>query len=335
MANFSDSDAYRSWGVEEIRAYSASKRWDQINASIALLTIKCVAPVGLVTNLTFLYVVARVKSMRSIVNIYLTNLAVVDTAFHAMTLVVLTDHWEVTPVESATFAHLIGSYCFVTALAFERFSAVRHPLTYRTTATKGRAILISAALWLVTIFTGIGYGVTIEMDLPLLPLLFTTVFTPPVVLINVILFVGIIRKMHNKDTSGSTAPPRHCRREIRVTFVLFLNHTVFFSSSILIIIQNIYSLVLNLSDTSWLDYFKVQASIASIQMACYILVSINSAINPLVYSWVSADFRSACSAAFCCQGLARPCGEHRHRRSRTVEHIEMDIIRNKQNQPRQ
>ena len=132
-----------------------------------LLATDIIAPIGLILNFVFLFVVIRVKSMRTIINVYLSNLAVADSLFLLVAFITS----FLSPLDAQTHALLpitlvlllhsgrFASCCFVTAIAVDRFSAVHHPIAFRASASKARAAKISAGLWVLSA----GFGVTMTL----------------------------------------------------------------------------------------------------------------------------------------------------------------------------
>ncbi|XP_022107391.1 neuromedin-U receptor 2-like [Acanthaster planci] len=132
------------------------------------MTIAIVQPVilafGLIGNIGFLLTVARVPSMRTATNFYLSNLAVADMMFLLITIgsrirayvmyglpndmplmgrvgCVLQMFWKYT----FNFAGLI----LITFISFERHMAVCHPLRHRVKRSRSRSVKLTVACWIV------------------------------------------------------------------------------------------------------------------------------------------------------------------------------------------
>ena len=127
----------------------------------SVLAARIISPIGLILNFVFLFVVVRVKSMRTVINVYLSNLAVADFLFLLMALIFSTPVGVVNSiVTQIVWKSLLdtcsnASFCFVTAIAVDRFSAVHHPITFRASNSKTRAAKISAGLWILAAITGV------------------------------------------------------------------------------------------------------------------------------------------------------------------------------------
>ena len=138
-----------------------------------------VTTIGLLINLSFFFVMYRVKEMQTVTNFYLGNLAAADVAL----LVTGGLQFIVTGINSPRFtinysfrtaAGCIATTLFgygayfasvflVTIVMFERYMAICHPLKHRMIRGKGRAVRMSVATWLVSL--GMGSCGTFNSDL--------------------------------------------------------------------------------------------------------------------------------------------------------------------------
>ena len=131
------------------------------------IALPIVTAFGLFNNFGFLFVIYRVKQMRTIINFYLGNLAVAD----ACSLVIIAIKYILTyianePIDShnaawknpvgcylpntLTFSFICCSVFLVMLVAFERFLAVCYPLQHLRINTKSRAIKITIAIWVLS-----------------------------------------------------------------------------------------------------------------------------------------------------------------------------------------
>ena len=122
--------------------------------------------IGFIGNVAFLLVLARVKTMRTITNFYLANLAVADV----MTLCLQTFgtpwlHLGSKQVKSEPFysnfgcgmvsfaIHLsqIASTFVITIVSFDRYFGICHPLQYRNTKIKTRiGYILTLMSWIIS-----------------------------------------------------------------------------------------------------------------------------------------------------------------------------------------
>ncbi|XP_072021920.1 growth hormone secretagogue receptor type 1-like [Amphiura filiformis] len=129
-----------------------------------------VALLGILMNLTFLFVLARVRDMRTVTNVYLGNLAVADAMFLITSAVDLLKTWQsntglllnhpyYTNAQCISFNLSIkltfyGSVCMITLVAFERYMAICHPLKHRMVSGRRYTIMVTAVTWLVAVIMG-------------------------------------------------------------------------------------------------------------------------------------------------------------------------------------
>ena len=158
--------------TEDVRNWSDTKIAGEIltSAFATTLIVKAFIPIvfmiGFVGNVAFLLLLVRVKTMRTITNSYLANLAVADLI--TISLVTMTRFWQYVDfkqVQSWPFhtnfgcgmfyftTHLtsLPSIFLITIISFDRYFAICHPLTYRITNIKKRAsyILINIT-WIIS-----------------------------------------------------------------------------------------------------------------------------------------------------------------------------------------
>ncbi len=123
--------------------------------------------IGIVGNLTFMFVIARVNEMRTITNFYLLNLAVSDLIYiivkagrHVLSyhlhnglrraeLSRTTGHCYIS--RAFEYVTYFASLLLVTLVSFERFLAICYPLKHRMVNTKKRTVTLVVATWLLAV----------------------------------------------------------------------------------------------------------------------------------------------------------------------------------------
>ncbi|XP_022089774.1 neuropeptide FF receptor 2-like [Acanthaster planci] len=124
------------------------------------VVLPIVAALAAITNGSYLYVVAKIKSMRTVTNIYLANLAVADMIYSislcASTFYLYSNSGGVrgnVPVaQNCALLLLFPEICYgasfflVLAVTVDRFYAVCYPLKHRT-FTKARTVKTTIAAW--------------------------------------------------------------------------------------------------------------------------------------------------------------------------------------------
>ncbi|XP_072033391.1 growth hormone secretagogue receptor type 1-like [Amphiura filiformis] len=121
--------------------------------------------IGLIANIAFLYVIAKIPEMRSITNFFLANLAVSDILAITFVMWETLVHYHSTPIkvgniwsnpQGCVSSHMIrnacffSSICFITVTSVEKFLAVCFPLKHRVVNTKGRAKKLVVVCWLIS-----------------------------------------------------------------------------------------------------------------------------------------------------------------------------------------
>ncbi|XP_072025368.1 neuropeptides capa receptor-like [Amphiura filiformis] len=130
-----------------------------------IIVIPIIALFGLVTNSSFLFVLYRIDSMRTVTNFYLGNLAVADacalifiTSKHVWTYMVNSTIQKGIPWKSPIGCLLLylsyvvyyTSVFIITLVSIERYFATCHPLRHRLLNKKTRAVKLVITTWVVS-----------------------------------------------------------------------------------------------------------------------------------------------------------------------------------------
>ncbi|XP_072046482.1 growth hormone secretagogue receptor type 1-like [Amphiura filiformis] len=129
-----------------------------------------VALFGILMNGLFLFVLARVREMKTATNVYLANLAVADIMFLVLSAVDLLRTWNSNPgillhfpyyttAQCVSFSLLMkltfyGSVCMVTLVTFERYMAICHPLKHRMIIGKKYTLKVTVVAWIAATTMG-------------------------------------------------------------------------------------------------------------------------------------------------------------------------------------
>ncbi|XP_038060543.1 G-protein coupled receptor 35-like [Patiria miniata] len=298
---------------------------------------RIIAPIGILLNSIFLFVVIRVKSMRTIINVYLSSLAVADatnlTLGMSITWAIQNTHTVDPGASLASHVALstmqIASYCFVTVIAVERFFAVRQPLTQRAQASKSRAAKVSAGIWVAALVTGVLGGfltsstyVKNEVFTKVAGVLFLLIYLATFT-ITISSYIYIVIKLCHSDRERQVG---QTRRVYPVVRMLVINSAVFFLLSSTEIALTVNTLIILFSSQSGaeavLDMFWTSLDLL---FCVAIFRPINCSINTLVYSATSSQYRAAFLEAFPpLAKLLRQC--RRCRRPQQTEQIELRVI---------
>ncbi|XP_038066457.1 neuromedin-U receptor 2-like [Patiria miniata] len=124
--------------------------------------IPIITILAVITNGSYLYVVAKVKSMQTVTNVYLCNLAVADTLFLLSTCAVYIGFYYSSGglygnAPLAGYFECIGghfprifyvqSMALMVTVTLDRYYAVCQPLKHHRTFTKSRTIKITVTAW--------------------------------------------------------------------------------------------------------------------------------------------------------------------------------------------
>ncbi|XP_038071200.1 nociceptin receptor-like [Patiria miniata] len=286
------------------------------------------SPVGLLTNLIFLYVVLRVRAMRSIIYIYLFNLAVADTSFLAISLALssmwLSPHPLLTTVRdilsSSRLTCRIASYCFITTVAVDRYFAVTTPIKFRARATKSRAGKISAGLWAIALCAGTSHFIidSLEVQNKLAVSVLKIVVHAAVLFINVCLYTIIVKTVYPTYHIHSTSSVSGNR----ILGIVILNTAVFFLYNLMAIIFSVVTLIQDVSDNRHLDS---HTGVMYLKRCVSILYLISCSIDPIIYSVANADRRVAFLQAFSCLA-SRSCRRDNVHKT-TSQNVELVVFR--------
>ena len=145
--------------------YAATLVKDRVEIVIKAYVLPCVLAVGVVGNLLFLIVLARVRSMRTITNFFLANMAIADLIYMSVGIGEKLWRYQASPVKDddtvigtmgCVFFPFIVDFCFttsvllVTIVSFERYYAICKPLRHRHLATWSKSTKLVVATWIVS-----------------------------------------------------------------------------------------------------------------------------------------------------------------------------------------
>ena len=275
---------------------------DQSNESVFRKLTFVITTAGLLGNLTFLFVVARHKSMHNKTNVYLVNLAVADVIF-----LVLGSYGHLTDIFSYLTLNLLSclfiilvtmpyfsSLALVSLVTLDRYYAICHPLKHRAMAGKTRCTKLVAAAWCFSIIYSCVLNVESVMEghdcqvlkgsrkpcsvtffkpLPLILLLFCNCF----------MYVRMIKTLrknsHFRNICHMQTVPigMKSRRQssIRLTRMLAVNTLLFFACNTprtVLVMVNFFQTTLGKKP------FEHQRGVTTISTA---LLLLNSCINPI------------------------------------------------------
>ena len=285
---------------------------------------------GLLLNLSYLFVLYRVRDMRTTTNVYLGNLAVADSFLLLIRLARYVGTYFYSPVDiinitpfnnSVTcgfpillrqfFNHV--SMFFISLVAFERYNSICRPFTHRRTSSKQRTMRQTLFAWILPfIFISCHTGSFDFKDncLTLPSLSSSMVFKVcpwkrwasisiklfyqchfwTALIGNCTMYIAIVRKLSRDTDSNKSARERN-----HVAKMLIINAGIFFICLLPMQILTLCTLVHIFNN---FDYYQLIRT-PNLFLWIAILTSLmNSAVNPLIYGATNPNYRKAFRKAF-------------------------------------
>ncbi|XP_006825250.1 somatostatin receptor type 5-like [Saccoglossus kowalevskii] len=270
---------------------------------------------GILGNLAFMFVVFRVASMRIIPNAYLVNLAIADL----LHLLIHQVFWFTYVFGGNITNQVVRCMLFfivrisqyvsmftVTMLSIERFLALCRPLTYRNGVIHKKmfvAFMIFLIWFVSTAVTAEAFydcfSPSAIRSLPGQIFYIVSLFT--LMLLVLVVYILIIRQV--KQSSQAVR-----NKEKQIVRVCLATALVYFLCMLPSVTNAIFTVMI--AEHPWIQL--------DINLACLLNVSnyfleVNSAVNPLIYTTMSSNYRRAFKKAFMCSPykLAGPRGATR------------------------
>ncbi|XP_022090348.1 somatostatin receptor type 5-like [Acanthaster planci] len=305
----------------------------QSSYEVPLLTVVCL--LGFTGNSMVWTVYSKPKYRKSNAAIYILSLAAGDilalvvvvfhiTEFFPITWPVLwAFDWQCSVHRFFRFVGFNNTVLTMTAIAVDRFYAVRHPVTFKTRFTVRRTRMVVGALWVVTllvsapfavmfrsIYGGNGKAETYPGKLSFACKLVLSSFgdwfvTFKPIYLNVVLFyvpvivtaaLYVIIVLHvwknNKFVSSQMGRSPHRNSHWKTAKTLLTVFVVYVTCYILFATYNL------------LAPLAPGLLPPQIKNVGLLLPFVNSCLNPIVYSFINPSFRKTCWETFCCSTLA-------------------------------
>ena len=309
-----------------------------------ILLVKAVIPtifvIGVLGNMAFFLLLARVKTMRTMTNFYLANLAAADLT--VLFLEIFYRSWKFTdsiiPWSDPFRTHFgcgaqffainvasSSSILLITLVTFDRYFAICHPIKYRTLKAKKQAkFILTIFVWIVSVILGFlsvpGFGQLgrecfiwppqekykhfpqeARRCWPIQPgidVMSHVAHTAPFIaalITNTIINVRIGQKlMHPPPGENGNRQNQQIKR--RIAWMLMANNIIFFcclAPSHFLILQ----------DVPFLRIVELPEALrGTLFLVAFVLMMVNSAINPILYGVASPSYRRGFLKAF---GLAK------------------------------
>ncbi|XP_020279881.1 allatostatin-A receptor-like isoform X2 [Pseudomyrmex gracilis] len=281
---------------------------DRIVAVLVPLSFGMIGILGLAGNSLVVLVVAANPGMRSTTNILIINLAVADLLFVIFCIpFTATDfvlpYWPFGNVwcKIVQYMIIVTAYASVYTLvlmSLDRYLAVVHPIASMSWRTEIHAIRAICVMWAVILLISVPalviHGEEIDEEWENLTacrilaqydwtcfqlVFFMTTYALPLILI-IIFYMFMLSKLW-RNTRASAESRRGRRRVTRLVFVVVGVFAVCWCPiQVILVIKS-------------LDLYPLTTGTIMLQIASHILAYTNSCVNPILYAFLSDNFRKA------------------------------------------
>ncbi|XP_038076700.1 somatostatin receptor type 4-like [Patiria miniata] len=331
MENSSDYDS-----ESEVPPGQAGSDGYKPGYEVPLLTVVCL--LGFTGNFMVWMVYSKPKYRKSNAAIYILSLAAGDilalvvvifhiTEFFPVTWSVLWAHdWQCALHRFFRFVGFNNTVLTMTAIAVDRYYAVRHPVAFKIRFTVKRTRIVVCGLWLLTLvvsapfafmFRSISRGGGGAQTYPgklsfacklvlssygdwfvtFKPIYLNGVLFYLPVVVTATLYVIIVLHVwrNNKFVSSQMGRSPYRNSHWKTAKTLLTVFVVYVACYILFVSYNL------------LAPFAPGLLSPQIKNVGLLLPYVNSCMNPMVYSFTNASFRKTCWETFCCEALVARC----------------------------
>ena len=278
------------------------------------------AIIGILLNSAFLFTLYRVKELQSATNVYLANLAIAD---ELLLVTRLTRVWTIVGRFSCGISYLLiymfafAPVFFISLVALERYMAICRPITHRQTNSRAKALKLSLMAWIASFVMVASHIGAFRINQTCLVLSKATHFSIHFTLCqmdswayvsihvldfcqfllacvgNCTLYICIIRSLNKRKCNAR----QRSKERNHVAKMLSINACVFFICAAPIQVLDLIRMILNvanyqLKNPSLMVHLPVSIAVA--------VATLNSAVNPIIYSVFNPDYRKAFCTAFTC-----------------------------------
>ena len=324
---FENGTICRNLSLEESLEYT----YTNVDVILILICIPVICISGILLNSSFLFVLYRVRDMRTTTNVYLGNLAVADSLLLLVRLVRYVGTYFYFPVDILTltafknsfmnglpmlllfFFHIVSVF-FISFVAFERYTSICRPITHRKMSSRYRTFRFTLVGWILPLVFVVCHAGSFDIQngCVILPSSnFSTNFSVyslrkwadisitmgtqcqfwMAFIGNCIMYIAIVHKL--SENNRETHLKKSIRERNHVAKMLIINACVFFT---FLMPMQIYDMVYIIDIASNLDLLLLLSSyfgwIAAVTSV------INSAVNPMIYGATNPNFRKAFRKTF-------------------------------------
>ena len=305
----------------------------EIEYIVILVCFPLICIPGLLLNLSYLFVLYRVRDMRTTTNVYLGNLAVADSFLLLIRLVrhvgiylySSVDILNLTPFNNSVscglykllrqFLHHVSMF-FISLVAFERYKSICRPFTHRRIKSKRRTMRQTLLAWILPFIFIICH--TGSFDLQKHCLILPSLSSPITLKVcswkrvasistkffsqchfwtaligNCTMYIAIVRKLSGQNSDKHSN--KNTRERNHVAKMLIINACVFF---ICLLPMQIITLGTLFHIFNNVNYYQLVRT-PNLWLWIAILTSLmNAAVNPLIYGASNPSYRKAFQETF-------------------------------------
>ncbi|XP_059491080.1 allatostatin-A receptor-like [Neocloeon triangulifer] len=309
---------------DEEAADRLSETMTQIVSIIVPILFGIIIIIGLIGNALVVVVVSANAQMRSTTNLLIINLAVADLLFIIFCVpftasdYVLT-YWPFGDVWCKIVQYLIvvtayASVYTLVLMSLDRFLAVVHPIKSMSVRTERHAVIAICVLWVLIVFSSVPvYYSHGERHYPFLDEVhivcvflneeyqwaafqisfFVTSYVLPLALICGLYLCILLRLWRGVAPGGrvSAESRRGKKRVTRMVVVVVATFAICWCPIQIILVMKS------------LEMYEISAFGIMVQIISHVLAYMNSCVNPILYAYLSENFRKAFrKVIYCCPG---------------------------------
>uniref|UniRef100_A0A6E8V4B2 G_PROTEIN_RECEP_F1_2 domain-containing protein n=1 Tax=Anopheles coluzzii TaxID=1518534 RepID=A0A6E8V4B2_ANOCL len=295
---------------------------EMIVSTIVAIFFGFIGITGLLGNALVVLVVLSNPQMRSTTNLLIINLAIADLLFVVFCIpFTATDYvlasWPFGELWCKSVQYLIvvtahASIYTLVLMSLDRFLAVVHPIASMVIRTERNTVLAITILWVLIITTGLpvsfAHGINtcgfLEKDTPSAAFhiaFFLSSYVVPLILISV-LYMWMLSRLWRSSVGGRSAESKKGKKRVTrlAVIVVAAFASLWFPIQVILVLKSV-------------DVFKPDTHFKiSLQIVSHVLAYTSSCINPLLYAFLSENFRKAFRKIVYCGPGSRRQGSQRH-----------------------
>nr|QRN45461.1 allatostatin-A receptor [Carausius morosus] len=324
---------------DEDDAAQASQMITQIVAVVVPILFGLIVLIGLFGNALVVIVVSVNQQMRSTTNLLIINLALADLLFIVFCVpFTATDYmlpyWPFGDVWCKIVQYLIvvtayASVYTLVLMSLDRFLAVVHPIASISVRTERNAVTAIGVTWVVILLSSVpvylSHGVTNYIYLssehtacvflddynkPVFQILFfATSYVIPLALICGLYLCMLMRLWRGVAPGGHvSAESRRGRKRVTrmVVVVVAIFAVCWFPIQMILVLKSV-------------DRYEITNTSVMVQIVSHVLAYMNSCVNPILYAFLSENFRKAFrKVIYCAPGGGAGAARYQRAASATV-----------------